>query len=190
MVRHLLYFWWVDFQLKNWFDILATKYQLNFARIAKYWVDFLIQKISTRFLCELQNSYQIDFLFSTKYQAYICNSLMNQTFWSQGAYRLEIISTSSEKFGQLPIQILFWEINRLLIGVKPTSEICQYNRNQDSKHAQLLVFTFIHDQSFILTCILEVGLTPVSNWRNMSIPQNKICSCIGLSEWALIISNW
>ena len=82
-----------------------------------------------------------------KYRADIYNSLVNQTLWLQGAYRLEIISARSGRSGQLPIQILFWGIDRfcrLLIGVKPISEMCQYNRNHDSKHALLLAFTFIH----------------------------------------------
>ena len=85
-----------------------------------------------------------------KYPADICNSLVNQTLWSQGAYPLEIISARSGRSGQLPTQILFWGIDRfcwLLIGVKPTSEMCQCNRNHNtdnSKHVHLLASTFIH----------------------------------------------
>ena len=89
-----MYFWWVDFQLKNWHNVFGNK-------------------ISTRFLYELQNirpiliqKYQLNFcasykisgqFFNTKYQANTCNSLMNQTLWSQGTYWLEIISTCSER---------------------------------------------------------------------------------------------
>ena len=111
-----------------------------------------MQNIGSIFWCK---KYRLNFCasckisgqFFTKYQTDIYNSLVNQTLWSQGTYQLEIISACSERSGQLPIQILFWGIDRfcwLLIGVKPTSKMCQYNRNHDSKHAHLLAFTLIH----------------------------------------------
>ena len=98
---------------------------LIFIRIAKYWVDLLIQKISTQFLCEMQN---IGSIFDIKYQAdnYLQWRLMNHVdhLVTGDFYQLEIISARSER--PIWLQILLWGIDRfrwLLIGVKSTSEM-------------------------------------------------------------------
>ena len=58
-------------------------------------------------------------------QISVC-SLVNQTLWSQGTYRLEFISARSERICQLPIQFCSEESTDFVDCrgvVKPTSEM-------------------------------------------------------------------
>ena len=106
LFQSYVYFWWVNFQLKTIMIFLATKYRLDFLWVAKYRDDFWCKNIDSIFVsCKISGLF-----FDTKYQADICDSFMNQTLWSQGAYQLEIISNCSGRSGQLPIQICSVEL--------------------------------------------------------------------------------
>ena len=108
-----------------------------------------------------------------------CNvnhSLINQTLWLQGAYQLEIISAHLERvWSTVYTNFIRRNLYRLLIGVKPTSVMCQCNSNHNSKHAHLLLSTFMH-----ITLIKALFFQSISALQPKGlVHKTSVIMCVG-----------
>ena len=149
---------------------------------------FFDTKISTWSLCELQNIGSIFWYKNLKYRADICNSLVNQTLWSHGAYILsigdykrplrKIWSTAYTNFVLRNRQILLivdW-CQTNLWDVSIQQEPGQWTRTPFGIHFH----TLNTNQSFILTSQRFV-------WHQSTI--NKICQILGTNLYRQTLSE-
>ena len=92
LFQNYVYFWWVDFQIKNRCDIFGNKISTRFfVRVTKYRVDFLYKKYWLDFCvsCKISGRF-----FDTKHQADICTRPFGRRALIEW---LEIISTPLER---------------------------------------------------------------------------------------------